>query len=95
MKWGWVFLGALLSLGSLSWGEKGLEIPEYDGKDRVHDLNAKNYKSVMKKYDVMVIYYHAHVESNKNAQKAFEMEELALEVGPMEGMDGGMEGKRE
>uniref|UniRef100_A0A8K9WQC4 Calsequestrin n=1 Tax=Oncorhynchus mykiss TaxID=8022 RepID=A0A8K9WQC4_ONCMY len=76
MKWGWVFLGALLSLGSLSWGEKGLEIPEYDGKDRVHDLNAKNYKSVMKKYDVMVIYYHAHVENNKNAQKAFEMEEL-------------------
>lgn len=92
MKWGWVFLGALLSLGTLSWGEKGLEIPEYDGKDRVHDLNAKNYKSVMKKYDVMVIYYHAHVENNKNAQKTFEMEELALEVGPIKGMNGGMEG---
>jgi hypothetical protein len=46
----------------------------------------------MKKYDVMVIYYHVHVENNKNAQKAFEMEELALEVGPIKGMNGKMEG---
>uniref|UniRef100_A0A6Q2YKD1 Calsequestrin n=1 Tax=Esox lucius TaxID=8010 RepID=A0A6Q2YKD1_ESOLU len=79
-RWGWLFLGVLLSLGTLSWAEKGLEIPEYDGLDRVHNLNAKNYKSVMKKYDVMVIYYHAHVGNNKNAKKVFEMEELALEL---------------
>ena len=81
MKWGWVFLGVFLSLGALSWGEKGLEIPEYDGKDRVHDLNAKNYKSIMKKYDVMVIYYHKNVDGNRNAMKQFQIEELALEVG--------------
>lgn len=81
MKWGWVFLGVFISLGTLSWGEKGLEIPEYDGKDRVHDLGAKNYKSVMKKYDVMVIYYHKNVDGNGSAMKQLQIEELALEVG--------------
>ncbi|KAG9329619.1 hypothetical protein JZ751_003461 [Albula glossodonta] len=81
MKWGWVLVGVLLCFGGLCWGEKGLEIPEYDGKDRVHDLNSKNYKSVMKKYDVMVIYYHEHVAQNRMAKKQFEMEELVLEVG--------------
>uniref|UniRef100_A0A8D3C5W3 Calsequestrin n=1 Tax=Scophthalmus maximus TaxID=52904 RepID=A0A8D3C5W3_SCOMX len=80
MKWGWVFLGVLLSLGTLSWGDKGLEIPEYDGKDRVHALSAKNYKSVMKRYDVMVIYYHRNVDGSRSATKQFQIEELALEV---------------
>ncbi|XP_035530882.1 calsequestrin-1-like isoform X1 [Morone saxatilis] len=80
MKWGWVFLGVFLTLGTLSWGEKGLEIPEYDGRDRVHDLNAKNYKSVMKKYDVMVIYYHRNVDRSRSAMKQFQIEELALEL---------------
>ena len=86
MKWGWVFLGVFLSLGTLSWGEKGLEIPEYDGKDRVHDLTAKNYKSIMKKYDVMVIYYHKNVDGNRSAMKQFQIEELALEVGLRQSM---------
>lgn len=82
MKWGWVFLGFLfLSLGSLSFGEKGLEIPEYDGKDRINTLTAKNYKSIMKKYDVMVIYYHKNVDGNRSAMKQLQIEELALEVG--------------
>ncbi|KAJ8268567.1 hypothetical protein COCON_G00137390 [Conger conger] len=79
MKWGWLLLGVLLSCGGLGWGEKGLDFPEYDGKDRVHDLHAKNFKSVMRQYDVMVIYYHEHVGASKAAQKQFEMEELALE----------------
>lgn len=86
MKWGWVFLGVFLSLGTLSWGEKGLEIPEYDGKDRVHALSAKNYKSIMKKYDVMVIYYHKNVDGNRSAMKQFQIEELALEVGLRQSM---------
>lgn len=81
MKWNLVFLGLLLTFGQLSWGQKGMDIPEYDGKDRVHDLNAKNYKSVMKKYDVMVVYYHEYVGSSRVAQKQFQIEELALEVG--------------
>uniref|UniRef100_A0A665VH34 Calsequestrin n=1 Tax=Echeneis naucrates TaxID=173247 RepID=A0A665VH34_ECHNA len=80
MKWGWVFLGVFLSLGALSWGEKGLEIPEYDGKDRVHALSAKNYKAIMKKYDVMVIYYHKNVDRNRSAMKQLQIEELALEL---------------
>lgn len=86
MKWGWVFLAVFLSLGTLSWGEKGLEVPEYDGRDRVHELNAKNYKSVMKKYDVMVIYYHKNVDGNRSAMKQFQIEELALEVGLRQSM---------
>uniref|UniRef100_A0AAY4AQ57 Calsequestrin n=1 Tax=Denticeps clupeoides TaxID=299321 RepID=A0AAY4AQ57_9TELE len=80
MKWAWVLLGILLSFGQLTWAQKGMDIPEYDGKDRVHDLNIKNYKSVMKKYDVMVVYYHEHVGNSKAAQKQFQMEELALEL---------------
>lgn len=81
MKWSWVLVAVLLSCSGLSWGQRGLDFPEYDGKDRVHDLNAKNYKSLMKKYDVMVVYYHEHPGSSRVAQRQFEIEELALEVG--------------
>ncbi|KAA0722918.1 Calsequestrin-1 Aspartactin [Triplophysa tibetana] len=80
MKWGLTLLEVLLSLGSLSWGEKGLEVPEYDGLDRVHQLTDKTYKSVMKKYDVMVIYYHKPVGVDPMYRKQFEVEELALEL---------------
>lgn len=77
-----MFLGSyFLSLGAPSLGEKGLEIPEYDGKDRVHTLTAKNYKSIMRKYDVMVLYYHKNVDGNRSAMKQLQIEELALEVG--------------
>lgn len=80
MKWG-VWLGvSLLTCGILCWGVKILDIPEYDGKDRVHELSSKNYRAVMKKYDVMVIYYHKAVGGNRMAKKQFEVEELALEV---------------
>ncbi|KAG7218976.1 hypothetical protein CRUP_006373, partial [Coryphaenoides rupestris] len=82
MKWTWVLVAVLLSLGGAPLSradDKGLDFPEYDGKDRVHDLNAKNYKSVMKKYDVMVIYYHEHPGTSRVAQKQFQIEELALE----------------
>uniref|UniRef100_A0A8C1JQN4 Calsequestrin n=1 Tax=Cyprinus carpio TaxID=7962 RepID=A0A8C1JQN4_CYPCA len=80
MKWGWVLLGVLLTFGYLCWSEKGLEFPEYDGKDRVHQLTIKNYKSVMKRYDVMVIYYHKSVGEDRMSRKQFEVEELALEL---------------
>lgn len=80
MKWGWALWGVLLTFAYLCWSEKGLEFPEYDGKDRVHELTMKNYKSVMKKYDVMVIYYHKPVGENRMTRKQFEVEELALEV---------------
>uniref|UniRef100_A0A7N6AMD7 Calsequestrin n=1 Tax=Anabas testudineus TaxID=64144 RepID=A0A7N6AMD7_ANATE len=80
MKWTWVLVAVLLFFGGVSLGKESLDFPEYDGKDRVHDLNAKNYKSVMKKYDVMVVYYHDHVGSSRVAQRQFEIEELALEL---------------
>ncbi|KAI4872255.1 hypothetical protein NFI96_001103 [Prochilodus magdalenae] len=80
MKWSWGLAVVLLTCGILSWGERGLEIPEYDGKDRVHVLTNKNYKTVMKKYDVMVIYYHKAIGQNRMARQQFEVEELALEV---------------
>ncbi|XP_051948645.1 calsequestrin-1-like isoform X2 [Xyrauchen texanus] len=80
MRWGLVLVGVLLSFGSLCWGEKGLEFPEYDGQDRVHQMTNKNYKSVMKKYDVMVIYYHKPVGVDCMSRKQFEVEELALEL---------------
>ncbi|XP_056103045.1 calsequestrin-1b isoform X2 [Rhinichthys klamathensis goyatoka] len=80
MKWGWVLLGVLLSFAYLCWSEKGLEFPEYDGKDRVHQMTSKNYKSVMKKYDVMVIYFHKPVGEDRMSRKQFEVEELALEL---------------
>ncbi|KAF5901902.1 calsequestrin-1-like isoform X2, partial [Clarias magur] len=80
MKWG-LWLGVvLLTCGILCWGVKVLDIPEYDGKDRVHQLTNKNYKSVMKQYDVMVIYYHKPIGENRMAKKQFEVEELALEL---------------
>jgi len=81
MKWAWAFAAVFfLALGGLSWGESGLQIPEYDGKDRVVDLTAKNYKSVMKKFDVMVIYYHKSVDGDRAAMKQLQIEELALEL---------------
>ncbi|NP_001070192.1 calsequestrin-1b precursor [Danio rerio] len=89
MKWRWVIWGVLLSLGYQCWSETGLDFPEYDGKDRVHQLTAKNYKSVMKKYDVMVIYLHKPVGEDRMARKQFEVEELALELAAqvLDGLD--------
>uniref|UniRef100_A0A8C6WV67 Calsequestrin n=1 Tax=Neogobius melanostomus TaxID=47308 RepID=A0A8C6WV67_9GOBI len=80
MKWGWVLVAVLLSFGAFSLAKETLDFPEYDGKDRVHDLHVKNYKSVMKKYDVLVVYYHDHPGSSRVAQRQFEIEELALEL---------------
>ncbi|XP_076846800.1 calsequestrin-1b isoform X2 [Brachyhypopomus gauderio] len=79
MKWGWTLAIVALALGGLCWGHLLLEFPEYDGQDRVHELTNKNYKTVMKKYDIMVIYYHRAVEENPMAKKQLEVEELALE----------------
>lgn len=61
-------------------GEEGLEFPEYDGVDRVVNVNAKNYKNVFKKYEVLALLYHEPPEDDKASQRQFEMEELILEV---------------
>ncbi|XP_035385445.1 calsequestrin-1b isoform X2 [Electrophorus electricus] len=80
MKWTSIFAIVVLALGVLCWGQRLLEIPEYDGRDRVHELTNKNYKTVMKKYDIMVIYYHKAIGENLMARKQLEVEELALEL---------------
>lgn len=61
-------------------GEDGLDFPEYDGVDRVINVNAKNYKNVFKKYEVLALLYHEPPEDDKASQRQFEMEELTLEV---------------
>lgn len=73
----------LLVLGtptSVVQGEDGLDFPQYDGVDRVVNVNAKNYKNVFKKYEVLALLYHEPPEDDKASQRQFEMEELTLEV---------------
>uniref|UniRef100_A0A452SZ42 Calsequestrin n=1 Tax=Ursus maritimus TaxID=29073 RepID=A0A452SZ42_URSMA len=61
-------------------GEDGLEFPQYDGVDRVVNVNAKNYKNVFKKFEVLALLYHEPPEDDKASQRQFEMEELTLEL---------------
>lgn len=83
MKWLGLTLAALLLAlaGPGAHGEEGLDFPEYDGIDRVIDVNMKNYKGVLKKYEVLALLYHEPVGEDKASQKQFELEELILEVG--------------
>lgn len=60
--------------------EEGLNFPTYDGKDRVVSLTERNFKQVLKKYDVLCLYYHEPVSSDKVAQKQFQLKEIVLEV---------------
>lgn len=59
---------------------KGLEFPTYDGKDRVLDLSEKNYKQALKKYEMLGIFFHEPVASDKVSQRRFQMTEMVLEV---------------
>nr|5CRH_A Chain A, Calsequestrin-1 [Homo sapiens]5CRH_B Chain B, Calsequestrin-1 [Homo sapiens] len=60
--------------------QEGLDFPEYDGVDRVINVNAKNYKNVFKKYEVLALLYHEPPEDDKASQRQFETEELILEL---------------
>ncbi|XP_074856658.1 calsequestrin-2 isoform X2 [Carettochelys insculpta] len=60
--------------------EEGLDFPTYDGKDRVFDLNEKNYKQALKKYDMLCLLFHEPVGSDKVSQKQFQMMEMVLEL---------------
>lgn len=90
MKWLGLTLAALLLAlaGPVARGEEGLDFPEYDGIDRVIDVNMKNYKGVLKKYEVLALLYHEPVGEDKASQRQFELEELILEVGAR-GEEGG------
>lgn len=44
------------------------------------DLNEKNYKQALKKYDMLCLLFHEPVSSDKVSQKQFQMTEMVLEV---------------
>lgn len=69
-----------LSLAGLAWARKGLEFPRYDGKDRVLDIDNKNYRKALKNHQMLCLLYHAPVPASKELQKQFQMTELVLEV---------------
>lgn len=60
--------------------EKGLEFPHYDGKDRVLDINDKNYKKALKTHSMVCLFYHGPIPDAKDLQKQHQMTELVLEV---------------
>uniref|UniRef100_A0A672JTR7 Calsequestrin n=1 Tax=Salarias fasciatus TaxID=181472 RepID=A0A672JTR7_SALFA len=60
--------------------EKGLDFPQYDGKDRVLDINDKNYKKALKKHSMLCLYYHEPIPDSKELQKQHQMTELVLEL---------------
>ncbi|XP_027879743.1 calsequestrin-2 [Xiphophorus couchianus] len=76
----WLFLLPCLSFVSVTSAEKGLEFPQYDGKDRVLDINDKNYKKALKKHSMLCLFYHEKVPDNKELQKQHQMTELVLEL---------------
>lgn len=76
----WLFLLPCLSLVHLAPAEKGLEFPHYDGKDRVLDINDKNYKKALKKHSMLCLLYHEPIPDSKELQKQHQMTELVLEV---------------
>lgn len=70
----------LVSLTALAWAKKGLEFPRYDGKDRVLDIDDKNYRKALKNHQMLCLLFHAPVPTSKELQKQFQMTELVLEV---------------
>lgn len=76
----WLFLLPCLGLVSVVPAERGLEFPHYDGKDRVLDIDDKNYKRALKKYSMLCLFYHEPIADSKELQKQHQMTELVLEV---------------
>ncbi|KAF7664161.1 hypothetical protein LDENG_00187220 [Lucifuga dentata] len=72
--------GLCLGLIFLCSAEEGLEFPNFDGKDRVLDINERNYKKALKRYDLLCLFYHEPLLANKGLQKRFQMTELVLEL---------------
>ncbi|CAO2599427.1 Casq2 [Lemmus lemmus] len=65
---------------SFSRAEEGLNFPIYDGKDRVVSLSEKSFKQMLKKYELLCLYYHKPVSSDKVVQKQFQLKEIVLEL---------------
>uniref|UniRef100_A0A8C2HSR1 Calsequestrin n=1 Tax=Cyprinus carpio TaxID=7962 RepID=A0A8C2HSR1_CYPCA len=60
--------------------EEGLVFPSFDGRDRVLNVNERNYKKALKKYDMMCLLYHEPLPSDKELQQQFHMREMVLEL---------------
>uniref|UniRef100_A0A8C9WVH6 Calsequestrin n=1 Tax=Sander lucioperca TaxID=283035 RepID=A0A8C9WVH6_SANLU len=75
-----LFLLPCLSLVPLAPAAKGLEFPQYDGKDRVLDINDRNYKKALKKHSMVCMFYHGPIPDSKELQKRHQMTELVLEL---------------
>lgn len=80
MRTAWFFALVFLSFQALTWAKKGLEFPRYDGKDRVLDIDSKNYRKALKSFHMLCLFYHAPPPASKELQKQFQMTELVLEV---------------
>ena len=76
----WLMLLPFLGLVSVAPAESGLEFPRYDGKDRVLDINDRNYRKAMSKYNMLCLLYHQPIPDSKELQKKHQMTELVLEV---------------
>ncbi|XP_027011880.2 calsequestrin-2-like [Tachysurus fulvidraco] len=76
----WLLLISYLSLFSRSSTEEGLEFPSFDGKDRVLNINERNYKKALKKYDMLCLLYHEPLSSDRELQQQFHMREMVLEL---------------
>ncbi|XP_077440016.1 calsequestrin-2-like [Vanacampus margaritifer] len=60
--------------------EEGLEFPNFDGRDRVLDINERSYKKALRRFDLLCLFYHEPMPANKGLQKRFQMTELVLEL---------------
>ncbi|XP_030635826.1 calsequestrin-2-like [Chanos chanos] len=69
-----------LGLINLSSAEEGLEFPSFDGKVRVLDVNERNYKKALKRYDMLCLLYHRPMPSERELQKQFHVTEMVLEL---------------
>ncbi|XP_048865279.1 calsequestrin-2-like [Brienomyrus brachyistius] len=48
---------------------KGLEFPSFDGKDRLINIDERNYKKVLKRYDMLCLLCHQPPSTSKNLHK--------------------------
>uniref|UniRef100_A0A673IK78 Calsequestrin n=1 Tax=Sinocyclocheilus rhinocerous TaxID=307959 RepID=A0A673IK78_9TELE len=65
----WLVLVSCIDFLLYSSAEEGLEFPSFDGKDRVLNVNERNYKKALKKYDMMCLLYHEPLPSDKELQQ--------------------------
>ncbi|XP_028835142.1 calsequestrin-2-like [Denticeps clupeoides] len=76
----WLFYLPSLALESHAAGEGGLEFPTFDGKDRVQEINKKNYKQELRRHEMLCVLYHETLPQDKGLQKQFHMTEMVLEL---------------